>query len=47
MVCEVYEIMDGFVEENLDEVMNKLVFIGRNLDEDVLVVGLKLCVVCD
>jgi G3E family GTPase len=46
-VREVYEITDGPVEENSDEVMNKLVFIGRNLDEDALAVGLKSCVARD
>lgn len=42
-VREVYEITDGPVEANAGEVMNKLVFIGRNLDEKVLVAGLRAC----
>lgn len=43
-VREIYEITDGPVEENPDAVMNKLVFIGRNLDEGGLATGLKSCV---
>jgi len=43
-VREIYEITDGPVEENPDDVMNKLVFIGRNLDEGGLETGLKSCV---
>jgi len=43
-VREIYEITDGPIEENPDAVMNKLVFIGRNLDEGSLATGLKLCV---
>jgi G3E family GTPase len=42
-VREVYEITDGPVETNPTEVMNKLVFIGRNLDENNLANGLRSC----
>lgn len=44
-VREVYEITDGPVEENLEEAMNKVVFIGRNLDEKALAAGLEACIV--
>ena len=42
-VREVYEITDGPVEINPTQVMNKLVFIGRNLDENNLANGLRSC----
>jgi G3E family GTPase len=43
-VREVYEITDGAVEDNPEDVMNKIVFIGRNLNENFLASGLKACV---
>jgi len=43
-VREVYEITDGPVETNPENVMNKFVFIGRNLDERAMTAALQRCV---
>jgi G3E family GTPase len=43
-VREVYEITDGPRKDDGEEEMNKVVLIGRNLDEASLANGLKSCV---